>query len=111
VSVAGGFAPAWNPNGREIFFSSRASSGRQRMMAARFSPGASPAAAPPVELFEYDSRELSLLSGFVRPYDVAADGQSFYAIQHRGTAPSAAPVTHVNLVQNWLEELKQKVPR
>ena len=41
--------------------------------------------------------------------DVAPDGQRFYAVQAR-TPVTYPAVTHINLVQNWFEELKAKVP-
>ena len=43
----------------------------------------------------------------VRCYDVARDGQKFYAVQ---TTLSVPAVTRINLVENWTEELKAKVP-
>jgi len=45
----------------------------------------------------------------VRCYDVAPDGQRFYARQARNPPPPPV-VTHINLIQNWFEELKAKVP-
>jgi hypothetical protein len=45
----------------------------------------------------------------VRCYDVAPDGQRFYVMQQR-TLPPPPPVTHINLILNWFEELKAKVP-
>ena len=45
-----------------------------------------------------------------RTYDVAPDGRRFLMIQQRDAAPQP-PITHVVLVQNWLEELKRLVPR
>ncbi len=45
-----------------------------------------------------------------RCYDVADDGQWFYAVQ-RETPLAPPPVTHINLIQNWFEELKAKVTR
>ncbi len=45
----------------------------------------------------------------VRLIDVAPDGQRFYAVE-RVKPPPAPPVTHINLIQNWFEELKAKVP-
>jgi hypothetical protein len=41
--------------------------------------------------------------------DVAPDGQRFYVTQ-TPTPPPRPVVTHINLVLNWLEELKAKVP-
>jgi hypothetical protein len=44
----------------------------------------------------------------VRGYDVTADGQRFYFVQYKERPPVRA--TQMILVQNWLEELKTKVP-
>jgi hypothetical protein len=44
----------------------------------------------------------------VRCYDVAPDGQRFYAVELLPT--ERQPITHVNLIENWFEELKAKVP-
>jgi hypothetical protein len=41
--------------------------------------------------------------------DVAPDGQRFYGKQLR-TPPPPPVVTHINLIENWFEELKAKVP-
>jgi hypothetical protein len=45
----------------------------------------------------------------VRCHDIAPDGRHFYAIQTRTPAPPQS-VTHINLIQNWFEELRAKVP-
>jgi hypothetical protein len=45
----------------------------------------------------------------VRTYDVASDGEHFYAVQLR-PSPPRSPVTQVNIMLNWFEELKAKVP-
>ena len=42
VSVEGGADPAWNANGRELFFMSLVPAPRQRMMAVDFAPGSPP---------------------------------------------------------------------
>jgi hypothetical protein len=127
VSMEGGRSPAWNRNGRELFFLSPldpAGAGTQRMMAVDFAPGSPPrfGAAPgglsavegprigrPRTLFEFDGYNLIFDCFPTRCFDVASDGQRFYAVQAR--TPSPPPVvTHINLIQNWFEELKVKVP-
>jgi hypothetical protein len=111
VSAEGGVSPAWHPGGRELFYVSRADvRGRRRMMAVGFEPGDPARIARPRQLFEFDPHELVGFSCIpVRCYDVAADGEQFYAMQVM-TPPVQPVVTHVNLVQNWFEELKRLVP-
>jgi hypothetical protein len=109
VSVEGGVIPAWHPNGRELFYASGADPvGKRWMMAVEFEAGSPPRMGTPRRLFEFDG-DLIFLGAPVRCYDVAPDGQRFYAHQLRGVPPSP-PVTHINVMQNWLEELKAKVP-
>ena len=78
------------------------------MMVATFQLGASPRIGTPRPLFEVGD-ELNFSSWPVRGYDVAADGLRFYVTQDRPSPPQP-PVTHINLIFNWLEELKAKVP-
>jgi hypothetical protein len=46
----------------------------------------------------------------LRCFDVAPDGQHFYGTQVQAPPLPPPPVTHINLIQNWFEELKAKVP-
>jgi hypothetical protein len=48
-------------------------------------------------------------TAIVRPYDVSADGQRFLMVKHKERAPIS--VSQMILVQNWLEELKTRVPK
>ena len=69
-----------------------------------------PRIGPPRVLFESDGRTLSLDVSPVCCYDVSCDEQCLYMTRSR-MPPSAAPaVTHINLIQNWFEELKANVP-
>ena len=78
------------------------------MMAGGFTPGSPPRIGRPSELFRFDPRELNIAWSPVRGYDVAPDGQTFYGVQRQPRPPTVA--THINIVQNWFEELKAKVP-
>ena len=111
VSVDGGQSPAWHPNGREIYFLSLGPAGARQsyMMAADFSPGPPARIGRPRRLFEFDATKLGLMCVYSRCYDVSADGERFYGVQEL-EAPAPAPVTHINLVANWIEEVKAKVP-
>jgi hypothetical protein len=47
-----------------------------------------------------------------RMYDVAPDGRRFLLTRQRDESRSRQPpITHVVLVQNWLEELKRLAPK
>ena len=40
-------------------------------------------------------------------YDASPDGQRLLMVRRENPSP---PATHINVVLNWLEELKQKLP-
>ncbi len=111
ISTDGGGAPAWHPSGREIFYVIPADSiHKARMMSVTFEPGTPPRIGTPQLLFEVNAPHIRLTCYPVRCYDVSPDGLRFYAVQTTSSPASAPAVTHVRLVQNWLEELKAKVP-
>jgi Tol biopolymer transport system component len=98
VSAGGGTEPVWSADGRELFYRNA-----DAMMAVPISAGADFSAGKPAKLFErslkrgiYDSLS----------YDVTADGQSFLMIERDLVA---AP-TQLNVVLDWQEELRQRVP-
>jgi len=110
VSIEGGESPAWNPDGKELFFlSPQNPAGRRSMVAVDVSAAASRVIGRPTRLFEFDPVDLRLACTPVRCYDVAPGGQRFFGVQARPSPPTP-PVTHINLVLNWFEELKAKVP-
>jgi hypothetical protein len=43
-----------------------------------------------------------------RCFAVAPNGQLFYGVQ-TSPAPAAPPVTHIQLVQNWTEEIRARL--
>ena len=112
VSVNGGTCPAWNPNGRELFFLAPVDplGERLRMMSADVALGATVTLGKPRPLFEFRDSELNLLQCWpVNCYAVASDGQHFLTMDVVRTDPPP-PVTHINLVLNWRAELEAKVP-
>jgi hypothetical protein len=58
---------------------------------------------------EFEFRGINFSCSPARCYDIAPDGEHFITTDRRVTPPRA-PVTHIQLVQNWLEELKARVP-
>jgi Tol biopolymer transport system component len=100
ISVDGGTEPVWNPNGRELFYRS----GR-KMMAVEISTQPGFVARKPRVLFEGDY----LLTPLTFPnYDVSPDGQRF--LMFKRTEAGAAAPAQINVVLNWTEELKRRLP-
>ena len=79
------------------------------MMAVASSPGRQPRSGTPRSSSSSTRTTFRGLRTPVRCYDVAADGQRFFIVQDDACHPRRA-VTHINLIQNWFEELKAKVP-
>ena len=100
ISTEGGTEPVWNPNGRELFYRSG-----DKMMAVDIATQPGFAAGKPRMLFEGPYRPTATT---IQNYDVSPDGQRFLMLKPSesvGTAPM-----QINVILNWFEELKQKVP-
>ena len=101
ISTEGGNEPAWNRNGRELFYRTG-----NKMMAVEVTSQATFSAGKPKMLFE--GQYLAVQRGLTgTAYDVSPDGQRFLMVKE--TEPSTS-VTQINVVLNWFEELKQRVP-
>jgi Tol biopolymer transport system component/predicted Ser/Thr protein kinase len=99
ISTEGGTEPAWNPKGRELFYRSG-----NKMMAVEVTTQGTFSAGKPKMLFEgpYVPSPRSF-----QDYDVSPDGQRFLMLKANEQAQAAE---QINVVLNWFEELKQKVP-
>jgi Tol biopolymer transport system component len=99
ISTEGGTEPAWNPNGRELFYRSG-----DKMMAVDVATQPSFTAGKPRMLFEgrYEPTPATAPN-----YDVSPDGQRFLMLKPSET--EQAP-TQITVVLNWFEELKRRVP-
>jgi len=96
VSTAGGTAPRWRRDGREIFYVSS----ENRLMAVHVTAGPSFDAGIPVALFEVGTTPGV---GLRHPYCVTSDGERFLVI--RGAEQGeTAPLT---VVLNWTADLKK----
>jgi Tol biopolymer transport system component len=100
ISTEGGTEPVWNPNGRELFYRSG-----DKMMAVEIATQPSFTAGKPRVLFE---RPYLPTPVTFPNYDVSPDGQRFLML--KPTEQEAAAPTQINLVLNWFEELKRRVP-
>jgi len=98
ISTDGGTEPVWNPNGRELFYRND-----DKMMAVDIATQPSFSVGKPRMLFE--GPYLSL-TATIPSYDVSADGQRFLMLK----GEQSQATTQINIVQNWFEELKRRVP-
>jgi len=101
TSTRGGAFPRWSQNGREIYYSSADGSG---ILVSEVTMEPFSASDP-----------LELLNGVMRRYTrfaATADGQRFLVTVPAGTGETGdtAAGPRLNVVLNWFEELKQRVP-
>jgi serine/threonine-protein kinase len=104
VSTQGGIQPMWARNGQEIFYTMRDAQGT-KMMAVGVTLGPTFSDGAPRLLFEGSYSPGSPH----RNTDVTPDGQRFLMMQPIPVT-AGPPLTHMILVQNWSDELRQRVP-
>lgn len=105
VSTDGGFAPAWNPRGHELFFLGGGDAG---MMAVDVNEDSSAALRLSRPRLLFSRGDIAMGCYPTRCYDVMPDGQRFIGL--RRTPVPVAAATHIHLVQNWVQDLAAKVP-
>jgi Tol biopolymer transport system component len=99
ISTDGGREPVWNRNGRELFYRNG-----DKMMAVDVTADPTFSASKPRMLFEGNYQPAAQA---LPAYDVSPDGQRFLMTK---PVKQAQVATQINVVLNWFEELKQKVP-
>ncbi len=99
VSTDGGTEPVWNPKGHELFYRSG-----KKLMSVEYEAQPTFSPGKPKELFEgpYVPTPRSFPD-----YDVSPNGQRFLMLK---PAEEQQATSQIIVVQNWVEELKQKVP-
>jgi len=102
ISIEGGTEPVWSRSGRELFYRSG-----NKMMTAETTTQPGFSVGKPRMLFEGQYR-LTVFPVAGVAYDVSPDGQRFLMIKEPEQATS---FTQINVVLNWVEELKRRVPR
>ena len=101
VTTAGGRAPAWSRNGRELFYLDA----NNMLTSVPVQTGATFSAGKPSQLLKK-----AYFAGFGnRPYDVSPDGQRFLMIKGAAPESTAAAPPSLVVVLNWQEELKRRV--
>lgn len=98
ISADGGAEPVWNRNGRELFYRNG-----DKMMAVEITtqPGFSAGKAKLLFAAHYQATP-----NVNSNYDVSPDGQRFLMLKPSGEHDA----TQINVVLNWFEELKRRVP-
>jgi serine/threonine-protein kinase len=101
ISTGGGNNPLWNPNGRELLYFRSPGT----LLAVRVEAGAS---------FQAEAPQVVLQGPYVAPigarhYSVSRDGRRFLMIKNAATQGNAPP-PQINVILNWFEELKRRVP-
>lgn len=103
VSSEGGEGVSWSRDGRELFYRSG-----DKMMVVDVTTGPSFTAGKPRLLFEGPYKQTGGFGEYVNAnYDISPDGQRFLMIQ---PSEQELAATQVNVVLNWFEDLKRKVP-
>ncbi len=102
ISDGGGTAPIWSRNGQELYYRSR--SGTLMAVPIQTSPSFVPGRL----------RELFPVAGFrtsgsAAAYDIDVSGERFIMVSVADT-PDGTSSRQINVVLNWFEELKERVP-
>ncbi|HET7294700.1 MAG TPA: protein kinase, partial [Vicinamibacteria bacterium] len=101
VSTDGGFDARWSRTGREIFY--KAGDRAEKMMAVDIETSPELRVGKPRLLFE--TRQELGLGG--TDFDITPDGQRFIFIK---AGPRESQQAHLELVLNWFDELRRRVP-
>jgi len=113
VSTAGGREPTWAPGGDELFFMGRCASGIEATSGCFFAVPFREGSHPIIGRLRSFAEVSNLMKCAPnRCYDIAPDGWRFLVTLLEPPHPSTpSSTTHeIQVVLNWVEELKAKVP-
>jgi serine/threonine protein kinase len=108
ISTSGGNNPLWSPDGRELFYIGD----DDAIMAVSVKSDPSFSFETPRMLFR-GGAYVTNQSGEYPPWDISPDGKRFLMIKQpssKGDVSAAEEPRKINIVLNWLEELKKRVP-
>jgi len=105
ISTEGGSELAWSPKGKELFY--RTGGQKEKMMVVEYQTQPTFGAGKPRLLFE-GNYVGGTGGGAGASYSVSPDGQRFLMLKAPDQAQAA--LTQINVVLNWFEELKRRVP-
>ncbi len=106
ISTEGGRTPLWSPDGKQLFYH-QANTDRLLAVDVRTQPA-----------FSFGKPTPFPIEGTVHPlaqrnYDITPDGKQFLVVLPSSATradPARRSNAQINVVLNWLEELKQRVP-
>jgi Tol biopolymer transport system component/predicted Ser/Thr protein kinase len=106
ITTEGGTRPLWNANGRELFYYVNVESEGAMMAVPVETTATTFKRGTPVELFKgnYPAYHIGT------QYSVTKDGRRFLMIKSAESEEGSAVPNKINIVLNWFEELKHKVP-
>ena len=102
-----GVQPLWSPDGRELFYRNIESN----LMVAQVETEPTFSSSTPEQLFDLSSYGLGFGPDLGRQFDIAPDGR--FLLPTSGTAGQTSDDADFNgliFVENWFEELKERVP-
>jgi Tol biopolymer transport system component len=107
ISDTGGVWPIWSPNGNELFYRLNTAMNVANLKAVRITTN-------PVLAFSSEStlpiRDFLVFINY-RDYDIMPNGREFLMVfPGNQITSSETPRPQIDVVLNWLEELKQRVP-
>jgi serine/threonine-protein kinase len=110
VSTTGGDSPLWSRDGKELFYHN---ADEIMVASVKTEPTFNPEAPKLLFRGTYNFSNISGVSQ-MNPYparwDVSPDGRHFVMIKPPGTASMDDGPRQINIVLNWIDELKQLVP-
>ena len=101
VSIDGATSPLWSRDGRRLFFATRGTERRTKVLVADVGPGSPPSFGRPRTLFAGDYGTFGGPTG----YDVTPDGRSLLMFEFLDPPPTPTIALHV--VLNWTQELRK----
>jgi eukaryotic-like serine/threonine-protein kinase len=106
ISTEGAAEVTWSPRVNELFF--RTGKQREKMMVVDIQTQPTFSAGKPRQLFEGPYANNAAAGAWGPDYSIAPDGRRFLMLKPKEQQQTA--LTQINVVLNWSEELKRRVP-
>jgi hypothetical protein len=106
ITMEGGFAPLWSPDGKQLFYVSMSNSKMFAVDVVRTQPAPVFGKHSPLPIQDIHQGTTAQ----VRNYDIMPDGR--FLVLLAGSPTQTKPQTNlqINVVTNWFTELQQRVP-